>query len=70
MIEAEVGRPLRLRHEPRPAGDVLRTGGTSAHLHDLTGWNPRHSLRDGIAQEVAWLREHLRGSLASDPVSK
>ena len=57
MVGAAVGEPVRLERFEAAAGDARRTGGSSALAHDVLGWSPSTSLRDGIDQMVAWCRQ-------------
>lgn len=65
LIESEVDQQLRIRSEPRPPGDVHRTGGSSERLRTLTGWTPKWSLKDGIANEVEWLKKSMHSMESS-----
>jgi nucleoside-diphosphate-sugar epimerase len=51
-----IGQPLDIDRQPPQAGDVARTGGTIDRAQKLLGWEPRTSLRDGFAAQVAWHR--------------
>ncbi len=53
-IERALGRRAQLRYEPAHPADVPRTAASIAKARRLLGWEPRVSLRDGIAQSVAW----------------
>ncbi len=57
MVGASVGEPVRLERFAAAAGDARRTGGSSALAHEVLGWSPRTSLRDGIDEMVAWCRQ-------------
>lgn len=39
------------------ASEVERLLGSNQRIKDLTGWQPRHSLADGIRETVAWFRD-------------
>jgi nucleoside-diphosphate-sugar epimerase len=56
-----VGSPVPVERHPEQAGDVQRTGGSNDAARRLLGWEPRTSLADGIAAQVAWHRR--QGSL-------
>lgn len=57
-----VGRELVVEQDPartRPAAsEVMRLISSPARMRGATGWEPRTSLDDGVAQLVAWVREH------------
>lgn len=61
IIERLVDRPLRLEYGPKAKGDPDRTGGSTAHIHDLTGWAPQWTLEDGLAEQVEWVRSGGNG---------
>ena len=46
----------RLRPEK---SEVNRLLGTAKELNALTGWKPNYTFEEGIAQTIAWMREHL-----------
>jgi nucleoside-diphosphate-sugar epimerase len=41
------------------AGDVQKTGGTTERANRLLGWEPRVSLREGLAAQLEWSRSRL-----------
>lgn len=51
-----VGAPVPIEQHPEQAGDVQRTGGSGVAARELLGWEPRTTLADGIAAQVAWHR--------------
>lgn len=56
ILERALGRTARLRFEPRPPGDPLRTRADAARLqHDL-GYSTRVGIEDGLAAEAEWSR--------------
>lgn len=42
-----------------PKSEVERLLGSAEKMHTLTGWKPAHSFEEGIAETIAWFREHL-----------
>jgi UDP-glucuronate 4-epimerase len=44
---------------PAEPGDSRRNGGAIDRAHDLLGWEPHVSLRDGIVAQLAWHRARL-----------
>lgn len=61
QIEELVGKKARIRHEPPAKGDVRDTFADTSHAHKLLGYHPRVSLREGLAAEIAFLRELYQG---------
>ena len=54
------GTPVDCQRQPQEAGDVQQTGGAVDRAHELLGWEPRVSLREGLAAQVEWSRSiHL-----------
>ncbi len=59
LIEAVgdiVGSPVPLRRVAEQPGDVQRTGGSIGLAHNLLGWSPSVSLREGLTLQAAWHR--------------
>jgi nucleoside-diphosphate-sugar epimerase len=54
------GAPIKWERSPEEAGDVTQTGGSIDRAHELLGWEPRVSLRDGLAATVEWSRQMAR----------
>jgi UDP-glucuronate 4-epimerase len=52
-----VGSPVPIEQHPEQPGDVRRTGGSNEAARRLLGWEPRTTLADGIAAQVAWHRD-------------
>ncbi len=55
-VGVAVGAPVPIEQHPEQAGDVQRTGGSNEAARRLLGWEPRTTLADGIAAQVAWHR--------------
>lgn len=62
-----VGAPVLIEQHPEQPGDVQRTGGSNDAARRLLGWEPRTSLADGIAAQVAWHRRRRSGSQGVAP---
>jgi UDP-glucuronate 4-epimerase len=54
LVGEIAGAPVMVDPEPAKAGDSFRNGGAIGRARDELGWEPRVSLRDGIAAQVAW----------------
>ena len=70
VLAGLLGRDLDVQRVDRPAGDVLRTGGSSDQASRVLGWHPTTALRDGLAAQLEWysglddsLREGYLGQL-------
>ncbi|KOG58325.1 NAD-dependent epimerase/dehydratase family protein [Streptomyces varsoviensis] len=48
-----------IRMGPPRAGEVDMLRADSTKLRRATGWAPQHSLAEGLAKNLSWLREHL-----------
>jgi NAD dependent epimerase/dehydratase len=61
LIADVAGVPLKLAmagERVRPTGsEVERLLADTTLIRELTGWEPRHSLRDGLALTVEWFRD-------------
>jgi nucleoside-diphosphate-sugar epimerase len=53
-VEAALGRRAEVVHAPAHPADVPRTAASIEKARRLLGWAPRVSLREGVAQAVAW----------------
>jgi dTDP-glucose 4,6-dehydratase len=62
-VARAVGRELVVEEDParvRPVGsEVLRLISGPERMRRTTGWAPRWSLDDGVAEVVAWVRDHI-----------
>ena len=56
IVCGTVGAAVPIERLPEQAGDVARTGGVNDRAVERLGWRPGVDLRDGIAEQVAWLR--------------
>ncbi|MFM8412770.1 MAG: NAD-dependent epimerase/dehydratase family protein [Alphaproteobacteria bacterium] len=59
MLGDLVGRPVDVRREERQRGDVRDTHASTDLARAELGWRPGTPLREGLAAEVAWLRDEL-----------
>jgi len=50
------GAPVAVEPAAKQAGDSFRNGGAIDRARALLGWEPKVSLRDGIAAQIAWHR--------------
>lgn len=53
------GRSLNITRYPAVAGDVRRTGGDSSRAKSVLGWQPVHSVREGLEAQYRWLSRTL-----------
>ncbi len=56
LVGELAGAPVDCQRRPQEAGDVQQTGGAIDRAHALLGWEPRVSLREGLAAQVEWSR--------------
>lgn len=61
IVEEIVGHPVQIARRPRRVGDQLKTHANIEKARRLLGYAPNTSPREGLAQEVAWYREHVLG---------
>lgn len=54
LCERLSGRRLDVRYEPQAAGDVRRTAAHTSRIRSELGWEPRTSLAEGLAAQLAW----------------
>ena len=55
LVGQVTGRPLRVVHEPRRAGDALDTGADCSRAAALLDYQPMVDLRTGLTEQAAWL---------------
>ena len=63
-LEDVLGAAVRREAQPEQAGDVRHTWADTTRARDLLGFSPRVSLRTGLEQQAAWLRQRLEGGRA------
>ena len=56
ILEESLGTKAKLRFEPRPPGDPLRTRADATRLRADLGYETKVGIRDGLAAEAAWAR--------------
>ena len=59
VLEEVTGMPADVRVEGKQAGDVLDTWASLDRARMLLGYEPKVALREGLAAEYDWLRDHL-----------
>jgi len=59
MIAELTGREPRVRRAERQKGDVRDTHALTDAARKELGWEPRTSLRDGLAAELEWLKSEV-----------
>lgn len=59
-IERELGMEAIRNYMPMQKGDVPATWADSSLLERLTGYRPQTAIKAGIAEFVAWFRDHYR----------
>jgi nucleoside-diphosphate-sugar epimerase len=57
QMEELLGKKAKIHYEPPAKGDVRDTFADTSHAQKLLGYRPHVSLREGLAAEVAFLRE-------------
>jgi nucleoside-diphosphate-sugar epimerase len=60
-LEEILGRPIRRERRAPQAGDVSHTWADTRRAKAVLGFAPAVSIGDGLAREVAWMRERLPG---------
>jgi nucleoside-diphosphate-sugar epimerase len=58
-LEELVGRPALVERQAAQAGDQRHTWADTSAARETLGYVPRVSLREGLAAEVAWLRQRV-----------
>jgi nucleoside-diphosphate-sugar epimerase len=56
ILEELVDRKARIERQGKQAGDVRHTWADTSRIRDAIGFVPQVQLREGLKQEVAWLR--------------
>ena len=59
-LEMITGRKAVIRREPARAGDQRYTFADTSKITRHLGWQPRVSLDDGLARQVAWQQQPSR----------
>jgi nucleoside-diphosphate-sugar epimerase len=56
LVESIAGASITVDHRPAEPGDSRRNGGAIDRARSLLGWEPKVTLRDGIAAQLDWHR--------------
>jgi len=64
ILERALGARAKVRFEPRPPGDPLRTRADATRILADLGFAPATPIEQGLAAEAAWARELYAGSRA------
>ena len=56
LVSDIVGHSVEVEGLPTQPGDVRQTGGCNKRARAALGWEPRVTLRDGVAAQLAWMR--------------
>lgn len=59
MVQELSGQVVQIRRRPRAAGDVRRTASDTARIREDTGWTPRTSVANGLAEQLEWMRSQV-----------
>ncbi len=59
IVEALLGKPAKFEIRPARPGDQEKTRANISKARHLLGFQPQTPFRDGIQQEITWLRELL-----------
>lgn len=59
LIEDIIGRKLKVKYHPRAIGDARHTGADTTLAREALNYQPKVSLKEGLAKEAAWLQETL-----------
>src|SRR5207249_1559209 len=57
LVGEVAGAPVAVDPGPKMPGDSFRNGGSIELARRVLDWEPRVSLRDGIASQIGWHRE-------------
>ena len=64
ILERALGQKARLRFEPRPPGDPLRTRADATRIQAELGFAPATPIEQGLGAEAEWARSLYSGSRA------
>jgi nucleoside-diphosphate-sugar epimerase len=59
LVGELAGTPVPVEPNDTQAGDAMRNGGATDRAAELLGWEPKTSLRDGVAAQLAWNRSRV-----------
>ncbi len=57
LLTEVVGKPVTIQRLGRQAGDVRHTWADIERAQQMLGYHPRVTLRDGLTQEYAWIKQ-------------
>lgn len=57
IIRAELGSDLQATHGPPRPGDVLHSRADTTRLKERIGFEPAHTLQEGLKKTIAWYRQ-------------
>lgn len=60
ILETLVGRQLDVQRGDSVAGDVRRTASDTTRIREALDWAPQHSISDGLADQLEWMRTGYR----------
>lgn len=63
IVEEILCKPARIVVSPPRSGDQKETAANIAKIRRVLGYNPKTSLRDGLARQVEWYRNTIDGQL-------
>jgi UDP-glucuronate 4-epimerase len=63
IVEGIIGKPARLAVKPKRPGDQLKTHANIEKARRLLGYRPTTTPEQGLAQEMAWYRQHILGKI-------
>lgn len=64
-LGALLGRDIRAEHAPERAGDIRHSYASIDLARQVLGWEPRVSLRDGLARSLEWYRGAASGEVTA-----
>jgi nucleoside-diphosphate-sugar epimerase len=54
LVGELAGAPVKIDAQESQPGDAFRNGGSIERAQSILGWEPRTTLRDGVAAQLAW----------------
>ncbi len=62
LLEGLAGRSVPVDRRPPAAGDMQRTAADTARIRRDLGWEPRTTLRNGLAAQWEWASARVRAA--------
>ena len=59
LVEELSGKKLDFRYRPKEGGDPPHTHAATSRAREILGYEPKTSLREGLAKQIEWQRAHL-----------